>query len=203
MFPTLYANPQPFTQATAQTVVNATVFLQIQQELQLIKRKIIPVGHSTAVSINPDTGKTETLTHRHPNNYSQKCFIFAIHKAFELFGDDLAKTCPSMQDTIPKIIEHFTTFANENTFLRNLVELLNSKNVLLSLMDIEKHPALLDWSESVDDENKTERLFLAVIEIFKNNLNDFKQKDTLLANEVTHHPPLLTLLQPKDKCDPY
>ena len=43
---------------------------------------------------------------------------------------------------------------------------------------------LLDWAESVDDENKTERLFLAVIGIFKNNLIDFKQKDTL-ANEVT------------------
>ena len=65
---------------TAQTVVNATVFLQIQQELHHMQRKIIPVGHSTAVSINPDTGKTgETLTHRHPNYYTQKCFLFTHH----------------------------------------------------------------------------------------------------------------------------
>ena len=84
------------------------------------------------------------------------------------------------------MIEHFTTVvAKDDIFFRNLVELLHSKNVLFSLMDMEKHPALLDWAESVDDENKTERLFHAVIGIFKNNdLIDFKQKDTL-ANEVT------------------
>ena len=120
---------------SVQTVINPTVFVQFQQELQLIQRKIIPCGHSTAETISPLTGKTVTLPHGHPDYYMQKCFLFCIHKAFELFGDDLFKTSPSMQDTVPKMLQHFTTYASEITFLRNLVELLNSKNVLFSLMD--------------------------------------------------------------------
>lgn len=184
----LVSSPHALTKSTtitptAQTVINPNVFLQVQLELQQLHMKVIPVGHTTATSINPDTGRTETIIRSNDNFFSNKCFLFTVHKAFEIF-DELALMCPTMPDTIPKMIVHFTTNANNDTFLQELVELLHSRDVLFSLMDGDKHPALLDWEETVDDENKTERLFVTVKGIFKDTLNDFKQKDSL-ANEIT------------------
>ena len=174
-------NTAPLTEPT---VINSRTFQEMQRALNEINMRIVTVPVSTANRINEITGLRETITLRHKDFYNNKCFIFAILEAFIRFNDQLRVICPIMPETVPKIIDHFTTTANDDKFLTDLAHHLDEQNVLMSLWDLNSHPTLKYWAESPDDDSKQQRLINLVIGLFKDALEDYKRKETF-ANEIT------------------
>ena len=107
-----------------------------------------------------------------------------ILEAFNRYSEQLRILCPTLPDTVPKIIDHFTSTAYDDTFLTKLAHLLINENVLLSLWDFDSHPGLKNWAESADDGYKQQRLIDLAKGLFRDALDNYKRKDTK-ATEVT------------------
>ena len=118
---------------TEPTVINSRVFQEMQRALIPFDMRIVTVGASTANFINENTGLRDSITIRHKDYYNNKCFLFAIVEAFHRYSELLRPLCTTLPDTVPRIIEDFTTTAYDDTFLSDLAHLLNNENVLMSL----------------------------------------------------------------------
>ena len=156
----------------------------MQRALYPFDMRIVTVAVSTANFINKTTGLRDSITLRHKDYYTNKCFLFAILEAFNRYSEQLRPLCPTLPDTVPKIIDHFTSTANDDTFLTNLAHLLINENVLMSLWDFDNHPGLKNWAESADDGYKQQRLIDLAKGLFRDALDNYKRKDTK-ATEVT------------------
>ena len=115
----------------------------MQRALIPFDMRIVTVAVSTANLLNEITGLRDIITFRHKDYYTNKCFIFAILEAFNRYNEQLRPLCPILPDTVPKIIDHFTSTANDDTFLIDLAHQLNKENVLMSLWDLGSHPSSL------------------------------------------------------------
>ena len=169
---------------TEQTVMNSRLFQEMQRALHKIDVRIITVAVSTTGLINGTSGLRDTISTRHKDYFTNKCFLFAILEAFNRYSELLRPYCSTVPETVPEIIEHFTTNAKDATFLTNLANQLFDENVLLSLWDIENHPSLKTWADSSDDGHKKERLINLTTQLFRDALDDYKIKDTK-ASEIT------------------
>ena len=125
---------------TEQTVMNSRLFQEMQRALEPLDVRIITVAISTGSFINGKTGLRDSISIRHKDFYTNKCFLFAIIEAFNRYSELLRPFCSTLPETVPDIIEQFTTLANDETFLTNLAHLLFNENVLLSLWDIDRPP---------------------------------------------------------------
>ena len=153
---------------TEPTVINSRTFQEIQRALIPYDMRIVTVATSTANFINETTGLRDSITLRHKDYYNNKCFLFAIVEAFHRYSEQLRPLCTTLPDTVPKIIDHFTTTANDDTFLTDLAHLLINENVLMSLFeDLRVYPSLKNWAESADDSSKQQRLIDLAIGLFR------------------------------------
>ena len=152
---------------TEPTVINSRTFQEMQRALIPFDMRIVTVAVSTANFINEITGLRDSITIRHKDYYNNKCFLFAIVEAFNRYSEQLLPLCTTLPDTVPKIIDHFTSTAYDDTFLTDLAHLLNNENVLMSLWDLSSHPSLKKWAESTDDSSKQQRLIDLAIGLFR------------------------------------
>ena len=95
--------------------MNSRLFQEMQRALHDIDVTIITVAVSTTGLINGITGLRDTISTRHKDYYTNKCFLFAIIEAFNRYSELLRPYCSTVPETVPEIIEHFTTHAKDHS----------------------------------------------------------------------------------------